>query len=77
MRDFDAALVIALVQDAARRGETRPGYPALTASLAERLGSVPRPERSPVAPGWLTHLAAACLIATGLVAMGILWLNGA
>lgn len=77
LRAFDAALVIALVQDATRRGETRPGYPALTPSIAARLECVPKPLPEPAPPAWLGRLAAACLFATGLVAMAILWINGA
>ncbi|HHN78372.1 MAG TPA: hypothetical protein ENK11_06855 [Phycisphaerales bacterium] len=75
LRPFDAALVIALVQDAARRGEARPGYPALTRDVLSRLETIPKPVVDTTPPVWLNRLATACLIATGLVAMAILWVQ--
>lgn len=77
LRPFDAALVIALVQDAARRGEARPGYPALTRDLLTRLENIPKPVVDTTPPVWLSRLATACLIATGLVAVAILWVQSA
>lgn len=77
LRAFDASLVIAMVQDAARRGEARPGYPALTRDLASSLEAVPKPVHESGTPVWLSRLATACLIATGLVAVAILWVQSA
>ena len=75
LRAFDAALIIAMVQDEARRGDVPQGHPPLTARLAESLTAVPAPERTSPGPGILQRLAAAMLIAACMVAALILWLN--
>ncbi len=77
IRPFDAALIIAMVQDTARRGETPPGHAPLTPALAESLASVREPERTAHAPAILQRLAGVLLIAAAMVAAAILWLNGA
>lgn len=77
LRPFDAALIIAMVQDEARRGDVPKGHPPLTARLAESLTAVPAPERAIARPGILQRLAAAMLIAACLVAALILWINTA
>lgn len=75
LRAFDAALIIAMVQDEARRGAVPQGYPPLTARLAENLQSVPAVSRTPTEPGILQRLAGVLLIAACMVAAGIIWLN--
>mgnify|MGYP004359204233 FL=1 len=80
LRPFDAALVIAMVQDTARRGESLPGHPPLTPALAESLTAVP-PAGPPRADRAAVHiaqkLAGALIIAASMVTAAILWLNGA
>lgn len=76
MRAFDASLVIAMVQDVARRGEVPEGHPPLTPGLAERLTVVPEPRRRVEKVGLVQRAAAACLIATGLVALAMMWVQG-
>lgn len=72
LRPFDTALIIAIVQDAARRGE-----PALGIETADRLALVPRPpERGGVSAQQAIAAAATVLCATGLVAMLVSWLAG-
>jgi hypothetical protein len=83
LRAFDASLVIAMVQDTARRGEAIQGHPPLTQGLAERLTAVPevtaagRPPPPRLAVPILQRLAGAAIIAAAMVSAAILWLNGA
>jgi hypothetical protein len=76
IRPFDAALTIAMVQDAARRGEA-PGQPgATTRALAERLQSLPEPDLAPPqAPGLLSMAASALFLGTALLGLAIMWVQ--
>jgi hypothetical protein len=66
LRPFDANLVIAIVQDAARRGEHLD-------QSADRLAFIPAKRRDPIGP--LMILGAAIGLAAGLVSLLIGWLS--
>lgn len=66
LRPFDAALVIAIVQDAARRGESPDSPPMLAA--------IPTPSQETPSP-WAGVVGA--LLAAGLVALVVWWLLAA
>lgn len=69
LRPFDANLVIAIVQDAARHGET------LDEDAAHRLGMVPaRGRKSVIGP--LMLLGAAVGLAAGLISLLVAWVMG-
>lgn len=79
---FDAALIIAMVQDTARRGESQPGYaplsPHLAHRVAESLPAMPRAKnraKPTVAVSILQKLLGATIIATAMVAAAILWMQ--
>jgi hypothetical protein len=74
IRPFDASVIIALVQDTARRGETPPGYPPLTPGLAEALRAVPGPERG-AGSGQARVLGVATLAGALLAAAAALWVG--
>lgn len=67
LRPFDANLVIAIVQDAAQRGE------AIEATPSARLSLVPPPERAAIAP--LVLLGAAVMLGVGLLLSALAWLG--
>ena len=69
LRPFDANLVIAIVQDAARHGEK------LDETAAQRLAIVP-PRGGAASIGPLMLLGAAIGLAAGLLALFIAWLMG-
>ena len=66
LRPFDANLVIAIVQDAARRGEQLD-------QSADRLAFIPAKRRDPIGPPMI--LGAAIGLAAGLVSLLIGWLS--
>jgi len=77
LRPFDAALAIALVQDAARRGEAPGQTGAGGPGLAERLGTIPEPARRKPGAGadMLSIAASALFLATALVGLAIMWVQ--
>jgi hypothetical protein len=75
LRAFDASLVIALVQDSARRGDMPAGYAPLSPGLGEALRSVPAVERA--RDGVLMRSASAgMLIGVLLAGLAIWWVQG-
>ena len=82
IRPFDAALIIAMVQDAARRGETAPGHAPLSPQLADRLADrLPATTANAAPPrlavSILQRLLGATIIAAAMVTAAILWLQSA
>ena len=86
IRPFDAALIIAMVQDAARRGETTPGHAPLSPQLADRLADrlaehLPATTAHAAPPrlavSILQRLLGATIIAAAMVTAAILWLQSA
>lgn len=83
LRPFDAALIIAMVQDTARRGEAAPGHAPLSPQLADRLAEAlpdipathPQADLPRAAVHILQRLAGATIIAAAMVTAAILWLH--
>lgn len=71
LRPFDANLIIAIVQDAARSGD------ALNHSVEQRLGLIRPVERRGVSPASLALVAfASALAASAVVAWAVAWVVG-
>lgn len=78
IRPFDAALTIAMVQDAARRGQAPGQVGAESSSLAERLGAITKPASKPPQPvghDILSKAASALFLATALLGLAIMWVQ--
>lgn len=72
LRAFDASVLIAIVQDGARRGEA-----ALSADVARRIEAAPAPTKPRAdAVGAALSMISAALIAVALVALSVRWLLG-
>ncbi len=74
LRAFDGALVIAIVQDAARSGAQVPGSPGMAPEFVSRLALI-RPADSSDAPASAISLALAVLLASGLFLAAMYWLG--
>lgn len=78
IRPFDAALTIAMVQDAARRGQA-PGQTAASHSpLAHRLAAITKPTANPSKHAGfdpLSRFASAFFLATALLGLAIMWVQ--
>lgn len=68
VRPFDANVIIAIVQDHARRGETIDG-------AASTLAMVREPDRPMIAPAWLRWIAA-FVVSAGATLLLIRWVLG-
>lgn len=78
IRPFDAALTIAMIQDAARRGQAPGQIGAEHSSLAERLAAITKPPSVPAsrqAPDYLSRAASALFLATALLGLAIMWVQ--
>lgn len=75
LRAFDASLVIALVQDSARRGEMPAGYAPLSPGLGEALRSVPAVERARDGAS-MRAASVGMLIGVMLAGLAIWWVQG-
>lgn len=75
LRAFDASLVIALVQDSARRGEVPSGYAPLSPGLGEALRAVPAVERGRDGES-MRAASVGMLIGVLLAGLAIWWIQG-